>query len=55
LPDDIPGRDFLIAAGLTTKQAVCEVGDLTSVEGIGPADVTAIRKAAGWKGAEFAR
>lgn len=37
LPGDFPGRDALVEADLTTIAAVHDAGDLTEVEGIGPA------------------
>lgn len=35
LPDDVPARDMLIAAGVTTVDALRAVDDLTSIMGIG--------------------
>lgn len=37
LPEDFPGYEKLLAAGVDTVEAVEAWGDLTSIEGIGPA------------------
>lgn len=47
LPEDFPSRDKLVAAGLTTTQAVSAKSDdeLVALEGIGEASVKKIRAA----------
>lgn len=43
LPDDLPGRERLLAAGLSTVDAVRDYEDLTDVDGIGAATADRIR------------
>lgn len=47
LAEDFPGRDDLVAAGLTTRDAVAARSDaeLEALDGIGPATVKKIRDA----------
>lgn len=47
LPEEFPGREHLIAAGLTTVAAVGAKSDedLVALQGIGPATVRDIREA----------
>lgn len=47
LPEDFPGRSFLMNAGVTTLAAVRAMGDLTSITGIGDATARDIADALG--------
>lgn len=44
LPADMPARDALMAAGLTTLKAVAEHEDLQSIDGIGEATEAKIKE-----------
>lgn len=44
LPDDLPGREALVAAGLVTIESLGDVEDLTAIQGIGKATAARIRE-----------
>lgn len=48
LPEDLPGREALIAAGIEHVEAIAGAGDLTKIKGIGKATAKAIAAHLHW-------